>query len=476
MTAEEIAKLAAAGESETLEFKSTTGTLGKAIATVCAMLNHRGGHVLFGVTPSGEVVGQQVGEQTMEKVAAELRRIDPPALPEIKRIPVTKSSEVIVIHVDRGTSQPYRYQGISYRRVGNTNQKMSSEECNHMLFERMHDKQRWENQPADGWSVGDLDTNEIRTTVEEAIRRGRLEDPGTRDLTDLLRGLGLFKGGVLLQAAVALFGKEEQLLSGMPQCLLRVAHFKGIDRTEFLDNRQFHGNAFTLLRVAERFLISSLPIAGRILDDRFERIDEPLFPPIAMREALVNAFCHRDYSAGGGSVGVAIYDDRLEITSPGTLHFELTPEKLFLPHDSRPWNPLIAEVFYRRGIIERWGRGTLKMAELATAANLPPPEIEDDGLCVTVRFRSVATSEIKPSKSTIPVGLPTNLSLNKPQQAVFQLLSSANRPLALRDIQAQLPEFISVRQTKRALTRLKELELVQTTGRGGSARWSYVQK
>ena len=76
-----------------------------------------------------------------------------------------------------------------------------------------------------------------------------------------------------------------------------------------MDNRQFNGNAFTLLANAERFLRDTLPIAGRFEQDRFERIDEPLYPPLATREALANALCHRDYSIGGGSVGIAVYDD-----------------------------------------------------------------------------------------------------------------------------------------------------------------------
>ena len=67
---------------------------------------------------------------------------------------------------------------------------------------------------------------------------------------------------------------------------------------EFLDNRQFNGNAFTLLTNAERFLRDTVPIAGRFERDRFERIDEPLYPPLATREALANALCHRDYSIG----------------------------------------------------------------------------------------------------------------------------------------------------------------------------------
>src|SRR5690606_26241607 len=124
----------------------------------------------------------------------------------------------------------------------------------------------------------------------------------------------------------------------LPQCLLRVARFRGKDKNEFLDNRQFHGNTFDLLLKAERFLRENLPVAGRIQPNVFERIDDPLYPPVALREALANAFCHRDYSIGGGSVSVGVFDDRLEITSTGTLHFGLTPEMLYLPHESLPWN------------------------------------------------------------------------------------------------------------------------------------------
>ena len=192
---------------------------------------------------------------------------------------------------------------------------------------------------------------------------------------------------MLLRAAAVLFGGTERLEFEMPQCLLRVARFRGTDRMEFLDNRQFNGNAFTPLASAERFLRDTLPIAGRFERARFERIDEPLYPPLTTREALANALCHRDYSIGGGSVGIAVYDDRLEVTSSGSLHFGLTPEKLFSPNESRPWNPLIARTFYRRGIIEEWGSGTLKMADLASKAGLPVPEIDDYGPAVIVYLR-----------------------------------------------------------------------------------------
>ena len=463
MTKNDLAALAASGESETLEFKETTGTRREAAMTVCAFLNQGGGQVLFGVTEAGVVVGQQVSERTIEELSAELRQVDPPAFPTVERIPVDGGREVIVVSTGQGASRPYSYRGSAYRRVGNTTLPMSADEYNRMLFERMHSEQRWENQPAAGWSVDDLDEAEIRRTVAEAVRRGRLEEPVGGEPTDLLRGLGLLRDGVLLRAAAVLFGSMERLEFEMPQCLLRVARFRGLDRMEFLDNRQFNGNAFTLLANAERFLRETLPIAGRFEQNRFERIDEPLYPPLATREALANALCHRDYSIGGGSVGIAVYDDRLEVTSSGSLHFGLTPEKLFGPHESRPWNPLIARTFYRRGIIEEWGSGTLKMAELTNSAGLPVPEIEDDGGAVTVRFRH---------GRFVPRPSPSGMSgPEERREMILALLEGVEDGLTRQELHTRLGPEVSERQVRRALSELKNGGLVVSTNRGPLTRW-----
>ena len=463
-TFEKITEWVTAGESETLEFKRNTRTRREATQSMCAMLNHRGGRVLFGITPEGNVSGQQVSDQTIEEVSAEIQRIEPPVFPAIERIPVGSNREVLVVSFNQGYMKPYTYKGAAYRRVGNTTLEMSRDAQDRVLIERVHSDQRWENQPATGWTVDDLDLSEIFLTVEESIRRGRVSDPGTRDPKELLRGLGLIKDGVLLRAAVVLFGKTERVEVEMLHCLLRVARFRGIDRSEFLDNRQFRDNAFGLLLRAERFMRENLPVAGRIVPNLFERVDEPLYPPVALREALANAFCHRDYTIGGGSVAVAIYDDRLEVTSSGTLHFGLTAEQLFLPHESLPWNPLIANVFYRRGIIEQWGRGTIKMAELTMSAGLPQPEIEDVGGCVTVRFR--------PGRYVPPQRVGRDLS--ERQQAILALLEQSGRGLALREIIAHLEPQATQRQVREDLAILRTLALVVSTGHGRGARWELV--
>lgn len=457
----QIETWARGGESETLEFKRSTGERRAAAQTLCGMLNHRGGRVLFGVEPDGRIVGQMVSDHTVEEVAQELREIEPPVFPTIDRVDSAEGRQVLVVTVGAGSAPPYSYRGQAFRRVGNTSQTLTREEYNRVLLERLHGEQRWENQPAAGWTVADLDAAEVTRTLEEAIRRGRAEDPGTRDPAEVLRGLGLMKDGHLLRAAVVLFGRPERLEPEFPQCVLRVARFRGTDKTEFLDNRQFFGNAFDLLTKAERFLRENLPVAGRVQPSLFERVDDPLYPPVALREALANAFCHRDYSIGGGAISLGIYDDRLEISSSGTLHFGLTPAALFQPHESLPWNPLIARVFFRRGIIEAWGRGTIKIAELSTRAGLPRPEIEEIAGGVTVRFR--------PSRYVPPQRVAQNLS--ERQQRVLTMLSEADSGLALRDICARLAPNASERQVRKDLEALHVLGLAHSAGHGRGARW-----
>ena len=462
MTLADVETLAAAGESETLELKASTGERVAGAMAVCAMLNHHGGTVLFGVEPNRQVRGQLVSDRTMEQLSSALSEIDPPAFPTIEQVPVRGELRVVVVTVSPGQHQPYSHRGRALRRVGNTNRTMSRDEYHRVLLERLHGQHRWENEPVSDWTVDDLDPSEVTRTIDESIRRRRAEDPGTRDPTALLRGFGLIRGGRLLRAAVVLFGRSERVGVEYPQCMLRVARFRGTARTdEFLDNRQFHGNAFTLLGSAERFFRENLPIAGRIEPDRFERVDDPLYPPPALREALANAICHRDYSIGGGSVAAAIYDDRLEVTSSGPLHFGLTPEALFQPHESLPWNPLMARVFYLRGIIEQWGRGTIKMRELTTGAGLPPPEIEDAGGCVTVRFRP---------GTYVPRRVEREISDR--QRAILSLLAGTRDGYALREIVPRLNNSATSRQVREDLWILRTLGLAECRGRGRGARWN----
>jgi ATP-dependent DNA helicase RecG len=459
MNTQELTALVGGGESETVEFKKTTGQRSEGAKTVCAMLNGVGGFVLFGVTAAGKVVGQETTSQTLEDVHNELRRIEPAAFPDVETVALDGGARVIAIRVPSGGG-PFTYDGRAFMRNGPTTIVMPQTVYERKLLERSHAVNRWENQVAEGLTVNDLDRAEITRTIDEAVRRGRMEDPGTRSRTELLTGLRLIRDGQLLNAAVVLFAQGDKLLPNYSQCLLKLARFKGRDKTEFLDNRQEYGNAFELLLRSQRFLRDHLPIAGRVVPGLFERIDDPLYPPEALREALANALCHRDYAAGGGSVSLAIYDNRLEIASTGPLPFGQTPADLMKPHPSRPWNPLIASVFHRRGIIESWGRGTLRMAELSRRAGLHAPEFVAGVGEVIVRFR--------PTEYVAPERIGHDLSAL--QRQLLQVLAD-DGPCSLREIMSELPRGTSKRTVQDNLQLLLQLHLVDLRGERRWARW-----
>jgi len=386
MEREELQRLAAAGESETVEFKKSTGLLTRAGETLCAFLNGRGGRLFFGITPEGQVVGQHVSDNTQRDLAALLTRFEPAPPIEISRIPLANGLAVLLLEaMPSPQGAPFLFQGRPYQRVGSTTSIMPQARYEALLLERAHQRARWETGRAAGLTPEQLDRDEIFRTVRLGIEKGRLPESTGSDLLDILDRLGLRADGQLLNAAVVLFGKA--LLPACPQCALRLARFRGVDKSVFMDERQLQGHAFRLLDEALAFLHRHLPISGRFEPGRLERIDEPLFPIPALREALVNALCHRDYAIVGGAVNVAIFDDRVEIWSSGKLPFGLQPEALKREHNSQPRNPLITGVLYRRGLIEQWGRGTQKIVELCTRAGHPEPTFDEVAGSVVVTFR-----------------------------------------------------------------------------------------
>ncbi|MDA2928386.1 putative DNA binding domain-containing protein [Acidobacteria bacterium AH-259-O06] len=419
MNFKELKDIIARGEGEQVEFKRSTGQRTSAAKAVCAMLNGIGGFVVFGVTDRGKIVGQQVSAGTLEDIAAELREIEPPAFPDIETVALKQGTSAVVLTVPGGGG-PFTFDGRPYLRQGPTTIMIPREEYERRLVERLHATRRWENEPVpEGVSIKDLDADEIQITLDNAIRLGRLEATDRRDTRSILRGLELIHEGNLLNAAIALYGKTDRLKTLYPQMGIRLARFRGKNRlADFSDNRQYWGHAFALLRRAESFLMDHVPIAGRVLPGKMVREDQPWYPPGATREALANAICHRDYTIPGGAVALAMYDDHLEITNPGALHFGITPEKLAKPHESKPWNPIIANVFYRAGIIERWGTGTLNIIDWCEENGNPEPTWQEQAGSVYVKFLPAVLPDTP--EDTGDVG--TKLGLSRDQVQIIRNL------------------------------------------------------
>jgi ATP-dependent DNA helicase RecG len=473
MRLEELQKLVEKGECESLEFKKTTGQRSEATKTVCAMLNGLGGFVLFGVSDKGEIVGQQVTAKTLEDIAQELRKIEPPAFPEIETMAIGNDKAVILIRIS-GKLGTYCYDGRPYIRHGPTTQIMPRGEYEKRFLVKFHAHRRWENELAPDWvTIQDLDEDEIQSTLQNAISLGRMKKPTHTDSESILRGLGLFDDGHLINAAVALYGKSERLFTSYPQLSIRLARFRGTDRlTGFMDNRDYWGNAFDLSRRGESFLLDHVPISGRVVPGKMIREDYPLYPPLAIREALANAICHRDYTTPGGAVAIAMYDDHLEIINPGILHFDMTPEKLSRPHESKPWNPIIASVFYRAGVIEKWGMGTLNIIDWCKENGNPKPtwEVRAESVVTTFLPSSFFATGKRPGEETEEVekGRPESRPGSKPESrpesmeaVVLDLLKKV--PLSKNEIsQALGHKHISGALKKILISLLKQGKIAYT--------------
>jgi len=450
-----------AGESETLELKRSTAELARAGETLCAFLNGRGGKVVIGVSDAGKIVGQEVSDKTRREIAAMLGRFEPPAPVEAEEVDLPGRGQKLVVLLARAheEARPFTFDGRPYQRVQTTTSVMPQERYEALLLDRAHAHRRWENQAAVDVTLDHLDHEEILRTVRLGIQAGRLPEATGSDIGDTLDRLKLRSDGRLRNAAVVLFGKDP--LPDYPQCQIRLARFKGVDKSEFLDNRQMHGHAFHLLEEGMAFLLRHLPVAGRFEPGRIERIDEPLFPVAALREALVNAICHRDYSIAGGCVSAAVFDDRLEIWSDGLLPFGQQVEDLKRPHRSLPRNPLISGVFYRRGLVEEWGRGTQMIVDLCVRAGHPEPEFLEESGAVGVRF--LPSGYIAPHRVVH--------DLTERQREILQLLARADR-LSFSEVREGLHEAPSDRSIRNDLMHLHRLGLARLEGHGRGARWS----
>ncbi len=283
------------------------------------------------------------------------------------------------------SARPFAYKGRAYHRMESVTSAMPQEKYNLLLLQR-GGKYGWEAIINEDLRIENLNENLIRGAVRMGVESGRLPETTTiEEIPLILEKFDLSSGdGKLKNAAAVLFGKN---LSDYPQCLLRMARFKGTNKDEFIDNQRVHGNIFELLDVAMAFFFKHLLLSGKV--EKLYRDEELTIPYKALRESCINSFSHRLYHKPGSSVSIAIYDDRVEITNSGTFPEDMTLERLLGPHDSEPQNPIIANVLYKSKVLESWGRGIGLMISECRRVGLPDPEFHSDGAFVQVVFRYV---------------------------------------------------------------------------------------
>ncbi|GFO97031.1 ATP-dependent DNA helicase [groundwater metagenome] len=250
------------------------------------------------------------------------------------------------IHIEfQGNSTPYYAYGRAYMRVGEEDRQLSARELENLILRKNKDKLRWDTEICKEAKIADIGSKKLK----EFLKISGLKYDTVKNS---LKKLNLISDGKLLNAAVILFGKKPQ--SFFPNAKLRCAVFGTTDTSFAIDMKDYEGDLFYLIERAEEYILKNIHIGMRL--EGLRRIDVPEIDKEAFREAIINAFCHRDYYEYD-SVNVANFKNRLEIRSPGLLYGNLTIDRIKREMVSERRNELIAELFHKVHFIEKWGRG-----------------------------------------------------------------------------------------------------------------------
>ncbi len=250
----------------------------------------------------------------------------------------------------------------------------------------------WESQIANDVTLADLNEKHIRGCIRLGVEGGRI--PGSAmnaPIDDTLAKWNLLKNGNPDQWCRYAFFPTE--INEYPQFRLRMARFLGTDKSEFIDNQRAEGNFFDLLDAGMAFFFKHLNLSGKITNYSLQREERLEVPYHALREALINSLCHRQWEKFKLTGSIAIYDDRIEIANPGVFPPQISPESIKEPHESYPYNLKIAEALYKSTYLESWGSGAKRIMDACREQGVEEPTWRWDGGFVIVTFK-------RPSKAS----------------------------------------------------------------------------
>ena len=351
------------GESKTLEFKQQLPKGQQIAKTLIAFANSSGGKLVIGVTDDRQLVGIQEDIFVLQdKITSMIYELCSPQLAAQIYIENIAGIELLVVEVARGSLFPYYLKSVgrehgTYIRLGASNRVASSEHIQQLELQRLNVS--FDALANYQYPLEKLDLTVLEAAFKAADKSLTLEKMLNLKLAIEEQGQRYASHGLLI-----LLGQYEHV---MTQC----ARFKGTNMSVFLDRKEYTGDLFSQIEQAEIFIKNHLSLRAEIRG--LKRYDYLEIPENAIREALINAYVHRDYSNFGRNIKVAVYDDLVNIVSPGGLPNGLTEADL-LQGRSEIRNRVLARVFRELGYIEHWGSGLQRIKQMCEAENLPTPE------------------------------------------------------------------------------------------------------
>ncbi len=352
-------------ESETLELKESFNQ--RAIETAGAFANTGGGTILVGVDERGTVKGACITEEVLKDWANRISNASEPTLiPDVSMIDVN-GNIVGVVTIKEFPMKPVAIRGRCYRRVGPSNRQMTPTEIAEL---HLHSQGiTWDMVPSPGRTVDELDMEKVKAYLERARRIGRRAFPENEDPPTLLEKMDMVKDGRPTWAAMIAFGDRPPVQAKVKCGKIRGTHTIVDD---FVVDAPLLEQVDEVMAYMRRVFQLSYEFTGRP-----QRTEVWEYPLEAVREAVTNAICHRDYTSSA-EIQIKIFDDELVIWNPGPLPLGMTMDLLMDPkHQSVPRNRLLAMLFYDVELIERYGSGIQRILKECDRLEVPHPEFNE---------------------------------------------------------------------------------------------------
>ena len=346
------------------------------IKWLCGFANAQGGTLVIGKNDQGRVVGIANGRQLLEEIPNKVRDL----LGILVDVHSRSEGELAYLEiVVEAYPYPISYRGQYHYRSGSTKQELKGAALDKFLLRKQG--KHWDGVPVPGVDVAGLSAAALELFRQRARRSGRVDDEVLLDGDRaLLESLYLVEGDYLKRAAILLFHPTpERFVTG---AYLKIGRFEADDDLRYQD--EVRGPLLEQMDKGLDLLLTKY-LTAPIRYEGAGRVEEFLFPKEALREALLNALAHKDYSSGS-PVQVSVYADRLVFWNDGQLPDHWTVENLTRKHPSRPFNPDVANTLFRAGYIEAWGRGTIKMMNECRRQALPVPRYAFEAGGCTVEF------------------------------------------------------------------------------------------
>ena len=357
------------------------------LKVIAAFYNTNGGRLIIGRRDDGSFAGLPDPKDTAKKISDSIH--NKMHINADVRIESMDSKDCVVVEVPGG-NHLVDLDSKFYVRVGNTNQILEGDELRiALLGERGMD---WLDQTCD-YKLDDLSPEAISFFINLGKKRGRIgENVDPTDIKGVISSYDLYKDNKLTMAAVIAFAKEPRHLNDGAYVVIGQFDSKRILRREtYIEVPGIQLVDETIRILYERYIPSKFEYEGKT----GLRIDVFDYPEDALRELIVNALVHKDYSIQEPT-RVAIFPDHIEISSMGLLPKGWKLEDLMIEHRSSRRNRTLANVFHDAGYVEKWGQGIEKVCEVCKANGNPPPKfsIVTGSLEATIPIRE---SKVKPS-------------------------------------------------------------------------------